>query len=132
MGAGQVFCNKKNKVQSVQILLEADRVGLQKYKAVVSSATKEKNTYNNVKNFAVEVIDQRKEIAIISDISHPDLGALKRAIEYNAQRKVTLLKTNSISDLKNWKWNCKSFCTKRSKCCIYIQFICRICISFRK
>lgn len=94
--------DKKNKVQSVQILLEADRVGLQKYKAVVSSATKEKNTYNNVKNFAVEVIDQRKEIAIISDISHPDLGALKRAIEYNAQRKVTLLKTNSISDLKKY------------------------------
>ena len=94
--------DKKNKVQSVQILLEADRVGLQKYKAVVSSATKEKNTYNNVKNFAVEVIDQRKEIAIISDISHPDLGALKRAIESNAQRKVTLLKTNSISDLKKY------------------------------
>lgn len=94
--------DKKNKVQSVQILLEADRVGLQKYKAVISSATKEKNTYNNVKNFAVEVIDQRKEIAIISDISHPDLGALKRSIESNAQRKVTLLKTNSISDLKKY------------------------------
>ena len=94
--------DKKNKVQSVQILLEADRVGLQKYKAVISSATKEKNTYNNVKNFAVEVIDQRKEIAIISDISHPDLGALKRAIESNAQRKVTLLKTNSVSDLKKY------------------------------
>ncbi len=94
--------DKKNKVQSIQILLEADRVGLQKYKAVISSTTKEKNTYNNVKNFAVEVIDQRKEIAIISDISHPDLGALKRAIESNAQRKVTLLKTNSISDLKKY------------------------------
>jgi hypothetical protein len=94
--------DKKNKVQSVQILLEADRVGLQKYKAVISSSTKEKNTYNNVKNFAVEVIDQRKEIAIISDISHPDLGALKRAIESNPQRKVTLLKNNSISDLKKY------------------------------
>lgn len=94
--------DKKNKVQSVQILLEADRVGIQKYKAVISSPTKEKNTYNNIKNFAVEVIDQRKEIAIISDISHPDLGALKRAIETNAQRKVTIIKTNSISDLKKY------------------------------
>lgn len=94
--------DKKNKVQTVQFLLEADRVGLQKYKAVISSAIKEKNTYNNVKNFAVEVIDQRKEIAIISDISHPDLGALKRTIESNEQRKVTLLKANSISDLKKY------------------------------
>ena len=97
-----VHFDKKNKVQSLQILLEADRVGLQKYKAIISSSNKEKNTYNNIKNFAVEVIDQRKEIAIISDISHPDLGALKRAIESNAQRKVTLLKTNSINDLKKY------------------------------
>ena len=94
--------DKKNKVQSVQILLEADRVGLQKYKAVLSSSVKEKNTYNNSKNFAVEVLDQKKEIAIISDISHPDLGAFKRAIESNAQRKVTIIKTNSISDLKKY------------------------------
>ena len=92
----------KNKVQSVQILLEADRLGLQKYKAVLSSSVKEKNTYNNSKNFAVEVLDQKKEIAIISDISHPDLGAFKRAIESNAQRKVTIIKTNSISDLQKY------------------------------
>ena len=94
--------DKKNKVQSVQILLEADRVGLQKYKAVLSSSVKEKNTYNNNKNFAVEVLDQKKEIAIISDISHPDLGAFKRAIESNAQRKLTIIKTNSISDLQKY------------------------------
>ena len=94
--------DKKNKVQSVQILLEADRVGLQKYKAVISSSNKEKNTYNNIKNFAVEVIDQRKEVAIISDISHPDLGSLKRAIESNAQRKVTLFKSNSINGLNKY------------------------------
>lgn len=92
----------KNKVQSVQILLEADRVGLQKYKAVLSSSVKEKNRYNNTKNFAVEVLDQKKEIAIISDVSHPDLGAIKRAIESNAQRKVTIVKPNSISDLKKY------------------------------
>ena len=92
----------KNKVQSVQIFLEADRVGLQKYKAILSSSVKEKNTYNNSKNFAVEVLDQKKEIAIISDISHPDLGAFKRAIESNAQRKVTIIKTNSISDLQKY------------------------------
>jgi len=92
----------KNKVQSVQILLEADRVGLQKYKAVISSSVKEKNTYNNSKNFAVEVLDQKKEIAIISDVSHPDLGAIKRAIESNAQRKVTIVKPKSINDLKKY------------------------------
>jgi hypothetical protein len=48
------------------------------------------------------VLDQKKEIAIISDVSHPDLGAIKRAIESNAQRKVTIVKPNSINDLKKY------------------------------
>ena len=68
----------------------------------ITSKVKEKNTYNNTKNFAVEVIDQKTDVALISDMAHPDLGAIKRAIETNAQRKVTILKTNQVSDLANY------------------------------
>jgi hypothetical protein len=92
--------NKKS--QQVSVLLSADRVGTQIYKAIISSNEKEKNTYNNIKNFAVEVIDQRSEIAIISSINHPDLGAIKRAIESNAQRKVTLINPKQISNLEKY------------------------------
>ncbi len=86
----------------ISALLPADKVGLQVYKASISSKEKEKNTYNNSYNFAVEVIDQRTEIALISSFNHPDLGALKRAIESNAQRKVTLLKPKEINDLRKY------------------------------
>lgn len=86
----------------ISALLPADKVGLQVYKASISSKEKEKNTYNNSYNFAVEVIDQRTEIALISSFNHPDLGALKRAIESNAQRKVTLLKPKEINDLSKY------------------------------
>ncbi|RZJ72712.1 hypothetical protein [Flavobacterium sp.] len=86
----------------VNLLLPADNVGLQVFKANLSSSEAEKNTYNNTKNFAVEVIDQRTEIAIVSTQSHPDLGALKRAIESNSQRKVTIVKPNAIGDLRNY------------------------------
>jgi hypothetical protein len=83
-------------------LLPANSVGLQILKATVSSKEQEKNTYNNTKNFAVEVIDQKTEVALISDMAHPDLGAIKRAIETNVQRKVTIIKTNQVSDLANY------------------------------
>ena len=86
----------------ISALLPADKVGLQVYKASISSKEKEKNTYNNSYNFAVEVIDQRTEIALISSFNHPDLGALKRAIESNVQRKVTLLKPKEINDLSKY------------------------------
>jgi hypothetical protein len=82
--------NKKTAI--LNLLLPANTVGLQLYQATVSSKLQEKNTYNNTKKFAVEVIDQKSEVAIISAINHPDISAFKRAIEQNSQRNVTLLK----------------------------------------
>ena len=86
----------------VTVLLSADKVGLQVFKATISSKEKEKNTYNNTKNFAVEIMDQKTNVAIISAINHPDIGALKRAIESNAQRKVTIVKPKDIKSLQDF------------------------------
>lgn len=92
--------NQKSVV--LNVLLPADKVGLQIFKATISSKEQEKNTYNNTKNFAVEVIDQKTEVALISAINHPDLGAIKRSIETNVQRKVTILKPNEVKSLENY------------------------------
>ncbi len=97
-----VTFSKDKKAQSISVLLHADKVGLAKYKAVISSNIKEKNTVNNTKNFAVEVIDQRSEIALISAINHPDLSVLKRSIEVNQQRKVSILKPNELKAIQNY------------------------------
>lgn len=94
--------SKNKKAESLSVLLSADKVGVQTYRAVISSAEQEKNRYNNVKNFAVEVIDQRSEVALIASINHPDLGALKRSIETNQQRKVTILKPNEVKSLQDY------------------------------
>lgn len=91
-----------NKSAVLNILLPANKTGLQIFNAGISSNESEKNTYNNSKKFAVEIIDQKTEIAIISSINHPDIGALKRGIETNAQRKVTILKPNKINDLNKF------------------------------
>jgi hypothetical protein len=95
------FSSSKKSVV-VNILLPANQVGLQVFKASITSNETEKNTYNNTKNFAVEVIDQKTNIAIISEINHPDIGALKRAIESNAQRKVTILKPKDVNSLSDY------------------------------
>ncbi|MCO6149365.1 hypothetical protein [Flavobacterium sp. NRK1] len=94
--------SKDKKAASVSVLLNADKVGVQTYRAVITSSEAEKNKYNNLKNFAVEIIDQRSEVALISSINHPDLGAIKRAIETNQQRKVTILKPNEVKNLQDY------------------------------
>ena len=95
------FSSSKKSV-ILNVLLPADKVGLQVFKATISSNEKEKNTYNNTKNFAVEIMDQKTNVAIVSAINHPDIGAIKRAIESNAQRKVTVVKPNSINSLQDY------------------------------
>jgi hypothetical protein len=90
------------KAQIVSVLLPADKVGLQIYTASLSSSEVEKNKYNNSKKFVVEVIDQKTEIALVSSINHPDLGALKRSIETNASRKVTIVKPKEINELNKY------------------------------
>ncbi|MFK7113658.1 hypothetical protein V3468_04300 [Flavobacterium oreochromis] len=92
--------NKKSEI--ISVLLNADRVGVHTYKAVITSSENEKNKINNAKNFAVEVIDQRTEVALVSSIVHPDLGAIRRAIESNVQRKVTLVKPKDIKNLADF------------------------------
>jgi len=95
----KVSFSKQKKSQRVEVLLPAEKVGFQVFKASLTSDLDEKNKENNHQDFAVEVIDQKTEVAIISEMNHPELGALKRAIESNEQRKVTIIKPGQISDL---------------------------------
>jgi hypothetical protein len=92
--------NKKSAV--VNVLLPANNTGLQVFKATVTSKEREKNIYNNSQRFPVEVIDQRTEVAIVASLNHPDVGALKRSIESNAQRKVTIVKPLEVKSLQDY------------------------------
>lgn len=97
-----VSFSSDNKSAILNVLLPADKVGLQIFKATVFSKEQEKNSLNNVKNFAIDVMEQKTEVALITNISHPDLGVLKRSIESNEQRKVTVINVKDINDLSNY------------------------------
>ena len=71
--------------------LKSDKIGIQYFKAEVLPITTEKNSKNNLKEFSIEVIDEQSKIGLFSTVVHPDIGALKRAIESNKQRKVELI-----------------------------------------
>lgn len=80
--------------------LPANSVGVKSYQATLIPIASEKNKANNSRNFAVEVIDEKTKVAIISTVLHPDLGMLKKSIETNEQRKVVYLKPQeAISQL---------------------------------
>ena len=96
--------SKERNSQILNFDLPANRVGVRSYSAQIIPMDIEKNVANNTKAFAVEVIDQKTNVAIVSDILHPDLGALKKSIESNEQRSVTFLKpTIDIAALDDYQ-----------------------------
>ncbi|GAB1855622.1 hypothetical protein MHTCC0001_04560 [Flavobacteriaceae bacterium MHTCC 0001] len=93
--------SKHDNSKIINLTLPANSAGIRSYKAILSTLKNEKNTINNTKNFAVEVIDQKTKIALVSDFPHPDLGALKKSIETNEQRSVTILNSSQIASKIN-------------------------------
>lgn len=83
--------SKINNSHTLNITLPSDKVGINSYSVSLSPLQTEKNIVNNTKPFALEVIDQKTNVAIVTSISHPDIGALKKSIESNEQRSVSVI-----------------------------------------
>jgi hypothetical protein len=87
--------------KTLNFTLNASSVGLQKYTAQIFPLVDEKNKTNNSKQFAVEVIDQATNVLVISKITHPDLGALKKAVTSNERRTITFKKPAEAVNILN-------------------------------
>lgn len=74
----------------VHVELPAEKAGVQTYEAEIAALDNEKNTDNNTQNFAIEVIDQRTDVLILSAMPHPDLGTIKKSIAQDQHRKTTI------------------------------------------
>lgn len=81
--------------RTLNTLIEAQSVGIKTIKIEVGTLENEQNIANNSKETAIEVIDEKSNVSIVSDLLHPDIGALKKSIESNEQRSVTLVNPNA-------------------------------------
>lgn len=107
-GKQKVFSKKlefspSNSSQNIEFYLPANEVGTHYYSARIDYLQNEKNTINNNKNFVVEVISEQSNVLILSSFLHPDIGALKKSIESNKQRKVTLMRSTDTYKLEEYQ-----------------------------
>lgn len=80
-----------------EIILDANEGGVQRYRISLSSIAGEATTSNNTKEFFVDVLDARQKLLILANSPHPDISALKQALEKNKNYQVT---TNYVNSLK--------------------------------
>lgn len=83
-----------NNLKSITTQIDANTVGVKNIQVRVTTLPEERNTANNSRRTTLEVIDEKTKIALVSDLLHPDLGTLKKSIESNEQRSVSIFKSN--------------------------------------
>ena len=76
--------------------------GLRRYTVQLVPVDGELTEVNNSLSFYVDVIDARRKVALIANAPHPDLAALKNAIESNPNYEATVVMAGEIESGK-WK-----------------------------
>ncbi|ARV16805.1 hypothetical protein BTO07_03305 [Polaribacter sp. SA4-12] len=97
----KVQFSTEEKSKTIATNLTSTKEGLHYYTASIRKIEGEKNTKNNTKSFSVEVIDEQTKVLILTSFLHPDLGALKKAIESNKQRSVTVVLIDNLKKQLN-------------------------------
>lgn len=82
---------------SKKVLLQADKIGMNKYTVLLQKISGEEILVNNQREFYIEVIDSRQKTLILANAPHPDVAAMKFSIENNSDMEVS---SSNIQDFK--------------------------------
>jgi hypothetical protein len=66
--------------ETKEIILEATKSGVQRYRVQLSQVRNEATYVNNVRDFFVEVIDGRLKVLVLANSPHPDLAVWRSAL----------------------------------------------------
>lgn len=86
-----------NQVISVPFKIEAKNVGKQIYSIQVDPLNDEFTLVNNQQDILIEVLDNKQKILMVTASPHPDIAAMKGAVEKNVNYEVNVV---SIEDYK--------------------------------
>lgn len=86
-----------------EVYLTASKIGLQRYEVLLEQVSGESNLQNNAKSFYIDVLDGRQKILILYGSPHPDIKAIKSAIEENQNYEI------SLSHVEDWTGDVEEF-----------------------
>ena len=83
--------------KSVTVDLEASKLGVIHYSAILTNLKDEVTWFNNRRDFFIEVIDARQKVLIAARSPHPDISAIRQGIESNKNYQVEVDMTGNPS-----------------------------------
>lgn len=96
IGRSAVKVDKDHFTTSVRFETKADQKGFQRYSVVIPPQEGEQNLSNNRVDFFVEVIDDETKVLLLAAAPHPDVAAIREALESVPQYKVTVVTDGSV------------------------------------
>ncbi len=84
---------------SLEFILEANEPGLQRYQIHASPVPNESNLANNTRDIFVNVLDARQKILILAHSPHPDIGAIRSALEQNRNYEVEVVYPDAANEI---------------------------------
>ncbi|MGB3588904.1 MAG: hypothetical protein WBA23_20325 [Tunicatimonas sp.] len=94
----QITFDRERGITRVEFLLEASEEGMSHYVVAVGGLEAEFTKENNVSHAYIEVIEGKESILLVAQSPHPDIKALKLAIEQNKNYEVE----TAILGLTDW------------------------------
>jgi hypothetical protein len=85
--------------KNIPVLLKAAKLGMHQYTLSLSPVKGEISMKNNSQRLIVEVIDDRQKVLIAAAGPHPDLAALKEALEQNKHNEVSLVTGEKLAGI---------------------------------
>ena len=92
-----VFFEKRSDVVTLSLLLQAKSSGKQRYVVNVEELAGELTYVNNKREFYMDILDNKQEILILAKAPHPDIAAMRSALEKNVNYEVN---SKLIADYK--------------------------------
>lgn len=93
------YGSERSDYKQVKFLIPATKIGFQRYTVEISPLDGEHTLRNNKKSFYVEIMDTRSKVVILSHAPHPDISAIKNALETNDKLEVV------VRTFSNWDKN---------------------------
>ncbi|MBI1222833.1 MAG: hypothetical protein GC180_09545 [Bacteroidetes bacterium] len=88
--------------KTLDVSLKAEHAGMQRFDISLEVLPGEHSRLNNHKTIYMEVVDGRNKILILAEAPHPDLAALKEAIESYDKYKAEVVLSWNLGPV-NWK-----------------------------
>ena len=94
----QIYISSNSFFTNVPFIISEDNSGVYKYNVIIDSLPGEFIYENNKKTAVVNISKNKQNIAIVSSFPHPDIGAIKYALEKNPALNVYTITPEKVID----------------------------------